>query len=399
MDFYHYWVVERIVSSDRPVDIYSQENRRRYAQELLSEAEATSSDKLQYSANVWRDELRPTGTPFLYLALSPLMGGDYDRDLERFRILSLLVYLAGLVAIARLLRFPWPLALLAVPLFSGTFEPHTHDVLVGNLNQLQIGMIGLLLCALKIPGKGRAGLVAGVLFALLLFFKPTVLYAFLLFVGFKVMAREFHFLKAFAASFMGTALLIGLSSGWFFGSMSIWVEWFFGINDVLGGERYYALTFLGHVMQSPPTALFFALGIILVALPLGVLIKTGPEEFPVETELQDEFIVGLGLGIYLLAGNVIHSHYFVLAIPLLLVMLRGTEVFRGEEGPRDYLMPALASLAYLMICGNFFQLLLPMEVRFDISFWSYLGILILVGSSIYRIVSFTRYPTPVVGAP
>jgi hypothetical protein len=399
MDFYHYWVVDRIVSSNRPVNIYSQENRLRYAEQFLAEAETTASEKLKYSANVWRDELRPTGTPFLYLILSPLMGDDYDQDLERFRLLSLLVYLAGIVAIARLLRFPWPLSFLTILLFSGTFEPHTHDVLVGNLNQVQIGMIALLLWALKLSKGQTAGLVSGILFAILLFFKPTVLYAFLLFAGYRVVTKDFQFLARFVGSFLGTALLVGLSSGWFFGSLSIWMDWFVGINDVLGGERYYALTFLGHVMDNPPTVLFFALGVIFVALPLGILWRNGPEGFPVETELRDELLVGLGLGIYLLAGNVIHSHYFVLAIPLVLVVLRGGEVFGRGQGSRDVWMPALGSVAYLMICGNFFQLLIPLELRFDISFWSYLGVLILVGSCLYRLVSLARADPPAAGGP
>jgi hypothetical protein len=386
MDFYHYWVVKKIVSDQKPVNIYSQETRRHYARRFLAEAEATPSEKLKYSAGVWEDELLPTGTPFLYMALSPLMRGDYDLDLELFRLLSLIVYLIGLVAMARLLRFPWPLSLFTILLFSGTFEPHAHDVWVGNLNQIQIGMIAFLLWSLKISNRNTAGLFSGILFAFLLLFKPSVLYVFVLLVGVRVVVRDFHFLKKFFVSFMGSAVVIGICSGLFFGSLSIWTEWFVGIREMLGGERYFFLTFLGHILQKPPMALFFSLGIILVAFPLSVLWRTGAHRFPVKAEMRDEFFVALGLGIYLLAGNVIHSHYFMLSIPLLLVVWQGNEIFRGNSESRNHWMPVLGSVAFLMICGNFFQVLFPLELRFDISFWSYMGVLILVGSCFYSIL-------------
>jgi hypothetical protein len=84
----------------------------------------------------------------------------------------------------------------------------------------------------------------------------------------------------------------------------------------------------------------------------------------------------LGIGIYILSGPIVHSHYFVLAVPWAIFLFRPR---------RTYLFPYFRYFYYMLIVACIFIAAHPLFKKLNLtnypnhSLWSFGGICILYG--------------------
>jgi hypothetical protein len=125
-------------------------------------------------------------------------------------------------------------------------------------------------------------------------------------------------------------------------------------------------------------------GLLLAGLP-GVMIYRD-RNCEDGDERRDTLLLCLGPVLFLLTGNVVHSHYFTLAVPLIVVLLRllDDEGFGKSTVP---LMAFLLGLAYLMINGLFFQTFFPLRIVHETTLWHYFGALLLYLIALLRLAA------------
>jgi hypothetical protein len=135
----------------------------------------TNKDSLQLAlaSSYRRDDLRLSSTPFLYAVMSLFSGVDYDFDLRFCRFVSGLLAVVAILILGYFARFSLFLSSLIAFLYLFFFAPYRSDLYVGNINQLQLFLLVLLLAAVK----GKQSLFwffGGLVAAGICFLKPNL---------------------------------------------------------------------------------------------------------------------------------------------------------------------------------------------------------------------------------
>jgi hypothetical protein len=212
--------------------------------------------------------------------------------------------------------------------------------------------------------------------AMIAFLKPNLAPVSLLLLGaWLIQGQRRKFLLGLAGMAAGAFLAV-LASSLFFGDVGIWFEWLEKLfilaeADVPATEGNYNLPrFLGLIAGAQGQ---IALGLLVCALPLGFLwwgrkanelfgeqgVAAGRERALIEYAQ----LIGMGCLVHLMGSSLAWLHYYVLAIPMLIVAFRpwsrasaygalGIVLFR--------LFPALILVAFLsgphwgLIHGDFY---------------------------------------------
>jgi len=354
IDFYQFWVVGQEVEAGHPGNVYSDEARARMGARQLAEARA-ADDPARLRTALHRSDLDTFSTPFLYAVFGAFSSGDYERDLATHRALSLLVLVLSIAALCELLGYGLPATLVAITLFACFFAPSRSDVLVGNVNHFQLGLLTLFLWLADrfrgIPGDVAGGFLLG----LGAMFKPNIaLVIGLLWLGWA-MRREF--VRIVYAS-VGLAVGVLAAFVWgsvAFGGVGIWARWLSAISNLpdelisveLG--NYAPSRLLAESLSVDLTGWIALLcgGIVLGAMARGFL-RPARDTAAEPAGLEDIQVAALAGLITLLSSPLSWLHYFVAAIPMLLVVLRPA-VGRGLEESRRILTHTAAVAALLTI--------------------------------------------------
>src|SRR4029079_16617322 len=107
-------------------------------------------------------------------AFRPLALCGFERALLAFALAGLAAAAAGLLLLARLLGLRAALGLLVLAFVGYAFQPLKSDVRVGNVNQLQLGLVALYAWLSSRPERSRLQVAAGALLGLLVLFKPNL---------------------------------------------------------------------------------------------------------------------------------------------------------------------------------------------------------------------------------
>ena len=328
IDFYQFWVVGREVAGGHPGDVYSDEARAQIGERHLAEARA-DDDPARLRTALHRSDLDTFSTPFLYGVFGAFSSGDYERDLATYRALSLLVLVLSIATLCRLLGYGPPATLVAITLFTCFFAPSRSDVVVGNVNHFQLGLLVLFLwLACRFPGTS-CDVAGGFLLGLGAMFKPnTALVIALLWAGWA-MRRELRRITFASAGLAAGALLAFVWGSVAFGGIGIWGRWLSALSnlpdDLIPVElgNYAPTRLLAEAFSVELTGWIALLcgGLALAAMARGLL---GPRRAAAAdpARLEDIQVVALAGLITLLSAPLSWLHYFVAAIPMLLVVLR-----------------------------------------------------------------------------
>jgi hypothetical protein len=233
IDFYQYWGVAaaRRLSGEPLGTPYTDASR--YRTVLTDYATRSGQTKIE--------RFRPpsfTATPFAYL-LFAVFSLDYARAALLFHVSQLLLFLAAVMLVGRIYRYPRaPLVSLGLLLVLSS-GPLSSDLRLGNLGCFQLFALAALLAVIDRARQApravapRALALSGL--TLLVLIKPSVMLVVAVMALHLLLA---HGIRLFAIALL-PALLCGaaavIASCLYFGSWSVWGEWY---GVVFGADPY-----------------------------------------------------------------------------------------------------------------------------------------------------------------
>jgi len=236
IDFYHLWGVpmgQR--ASAAPLSPYAQ--TAQYAQLLNVLAENSTSEALR-TANRFKREIAPTGTPLFYTAFA-FLPDDYGSAHLLFAILQ---YVAGAAAIFLLARLrgvaPWPSLCIALAV-ELTFNPFVQDVKWGNATAFQLLFIAAALYAAVHGTWARRAWVDRLFLpalAIFVLFKPNTIWIAAALALHYTAVRGGRNAVIGAAAALPAALVAWAAGAAYFGNAAIWNEW---LAYARGGSLVY----------------------------------------------------------------------------------------------------------------------------------------------------------------
>ncbi|TMA98354.1 MAG: DUF2029 domain-containing protein [Deltaproteobacteria bacterium] len=301
IDLYQFWLVGREVQKGT-LDVYSDEARTRLGSEYQTASRGHP-----------RQQMAASFRPVLYLI---------------FQYLSVLVALVAVAVACRWLRHD-RLAVLAALLLAVQWME--RDVRVGNVNRLQLAFLVATTLLLR-PSVRYGRLAGGCLWGLAVAFKPNLLLApFVLVLGLAVARRW----RAAGAVVVGGPLAAALAimwSSWRMGGWSSWSAWLRAVRTMPDSIATLDLGNFGLVhlvAQSWGLNIGWALLACALALTgLALRRRAGPrasqqESAPSTEAPTDELLlVTLGCLLGLLTARLVWLHYYLLALPMVLIGLR-----------------------------------------------------------------------------
>jgi hypothetical protein len=339
-----------------------------YRQERIWE---TYSSPLLYSAFAMMAGKCPTDDS---VAVEFSHADRYEQALVLYHAISISFTLIGIVSFGAILKIPKSAMLLGAFVLLA-YTPIRIDLNVGNVNQIQFGMVGVLawllrdrtgssqdvgICEVgKHPFGNRDRLferhaAAGIWLGLCLAFKPSLIWCGVVWFGLMIvrLVRESFDQKTLyrqdAIRHMGTpgfvgkpartAIIAASLGGLFGGHLAItisgiwfpvesWLEWIaavrsmpdVGISTDIGN---FSATYYGQHTLGLPTWLLAMVGPALAILSVSVLVWRGPGPLHQLEGRTDEsaLLLAMACQVQLLTLHLVWYHYFVLSLPAVLVL-------------------------------------------------------------------------------
>ncbi len=384
-DFFQYWATAKRAAVTNHPSLYTGRGARRLGEESYELARQRGSPRLLAAAEGRRHRFEPAGTPFLYYAFHLLTTDDFDRSYERYRVSCLGLYVAGLVLFLRSAGISGLPCLGLVLVFSEWFYPFRSDVYWSNLSAFQVGLLGVLLGLRRGTETLAKNVGTGLILSFLVVLKPNVMYVVVLLgLGWLIDRRLRTCLQVGA-----TALLAGAAafaaSGLFLGGLEAWREWPAAYAKIW--EQYSYTNLAGVLGVKLPLATFTPVGWLLALHVPFVLLARRRGESPTleaaalqqDRATRDHALIGVGLLLYLISGSLVHAHYFTLAAPAAIHLLRP---FAPERGTlRAPVTPAQVAAALAIVPLSMWWFLRA-EPTAAVSGWAYVGVFILYAASL-----------------
>ncbi|MBV9079890.1 MAG: hypothetical protein JO102_02085 [Elusimicrobia bacterium] len=361
-DYFQFWAVGDAVKRFDVSDIYSVRERNRVGSRYIRETSRVELGNSYKDAALARAQLEPTGTPFLYTLFTLVSTGNFDVDYAHFRSFSAFSYFLGMYCLL-IFAGVYPLVAAAGLLIaSNWFDPLRLDISFSNLNQIQIGMI----CALILLGRqkmtSRLSFLEGMFIAVVVFFKPTLVYA----VGFvglwEVLEGKWMRLRVQLAGFVAGAAVAMGSSIAMFGETVSWRRWFPSFQSIVFEPRYTVQSFITMVFHTDNMMVFqtaSVIGALVIAALLyrdagrspEMSVVVGPygELEPVDFAYR-WLVSGMGIGLYIMTSPLVHGHYFLQMVPLAFYFFRPGVL--GETRPRFKSPVFWTSVVCILILGS-----------------------------------------------
>ncbi|MHB8797282.1 MAG: glycosyltransferase 87 family protein [Thermoanaerobaculia bacterium] len=335
IDYYAAWAASRAVGEGRVENPWSIAGRKqvgRWAATRALDAQASPRERAAASpvlaAN--RGALLAAGTPFLLTVLGTPSVDDYEADYVFFSLASLILYITSILWLCRQLGYPPVPSLLALSYLAGPFGPYLSGEQVANVHAIQLAIVAALAAAMAARNARRGELAAGALFAAGVAFKPSLLPVALPALVALLVRRRGRTLLAAATGAIAGAGLSFVASALFFGRTSCWHDWVRTLPELVRPSYEVAMGnfSLATVLR---TLTGIDVGEILLLVGLGGLLAfeastaapRGPASpNPGLPRAELVALVGLGSVVLLWAARLAWLHYFALAAPLLLFVLR-----------------------------------------------------------------------------
>jgi hypothetical protein len=347
IDFYQFWVVGQAVGRGDVSSVYADDSRAALGQEFLRRADGPEGSERQRAAARFRQVLEPLATPFLYAALRPFGWGAYDTGLDAFSAFGIAALLAGTFVLCSLAGYATLERLLLLALAVHAFQPVLADVRVGNVNQVQLGLLASfawLASGSSTPRQLGAGAVLGVAVA----FKPTLALVVPVVLAGRALAHGWRRAVSLASG-VAAGTLAGLVVGAaFFGSFSAWSDWLSALRAAplaampVDVGNVSPLAVADRWLGAMPGLLPGLVGSLALAAALWRGRRTPPEVTGPDDGVDDLRLVAAGCLLVLVSAPLVWQHYLVLALPAVIVLLRP-----GRNAGRRWL--ALAAFVAIAI--------------------------------------------------
>lgn len=360
-DYYQFWIVGRARETLHPDNIYSMDNRRRMAEwggELLR-SDPEAGERLAACVQKRKNGIETFSTPFLYAAVNLFASGSYDCDYERYTNLSLVAMLFAVVVVSSLLGFSLAEGLLFAAATVVWCEPLASDIRVGNVNQFQFAGLALYLLTRTRTESAWMDLLGGLVLGFLVAFKPTlaVLPVFLALAW--AIDRRWTALRRQALAAIAAAAVAFVAGCLYLNSWSAWTDWARALPDLdrvsnisVGFGNFSLVQVILEAAGNPDGGGAGWSVVLLLALlaAAGVALhRTRPagEAGGRVWRERDIRAAALGAAAAVLVLQLVWVHYFILAVPLLLCVLRPGAWMQsaGASGRLSRSRRAMAGLA------------------------------------------------------
>lgn len=335
LDFYIYFVNAQLAGRDDVENIYDRDVQARIGEEYYERAQRSNSEIRKYDAQR-RRFVDSVSSPFLYTTLS-WVSRDYERALLQYHALVLFAFIAGSLLVARAVRMRMWIALLLIAGLLLWYRGFEADLRVGNVNSLQLLMLG---AALVSPPM-LAGAIAGLLVA----FKPNLILVPLLLCVARIAKRDWRRLRLEVLGGAIGGLIAFVAATLNYGTPRVWLQWVARANEFyhrLPTRTERNVTPLLEVFHEHGAWVSYAIAALLTIAVCIVIVRA--------KEHDDVLIAGLAIMIYLLSATVVWLHYMVLVIPIAFALMRSR------------VTGALALLALLAIAEEPFEWLTGIAV-------------------------------------
>jgi hypothetical protein len=328
VDFYQFWVVAQTL--DRPgVNIYSDEDRHSLGAEFLEKSRQTGNPELIAIAE-YRQKLETYSSPFLYTMFRQFSTGDFDRDLRHYRLLLLACLCFSVIVIARVLKHPWEIALAAVAVFSAFFAPFSSDMRVANVGSLQLAALAIYLWLIAHTRWPYREIVGGVIFGFVIAFKPNLVFIQAMLALSWVFDRQSkRLLQHIIGALAGVTSAIVVASATF-GSFRCWPDWISAVRTLppeiisVAHGNFAPVRMLSERfgIDIPFAVAVIVGGMSMLAIWWNRRLNTTSMEPAARFDLRsDALAISLGCLVSILVPRLAWLHYYVLMIPVFLILL------------------------------------------------------------------------------
>ena len=209
------------------------------------------------------------------------------------------------------------------------------DIRVANINSIQLGLLALVYYLLSRDTKTVYLLSATALIAMLAFLKLNLAPISLLLLGaWLIQGHRRKFLLGLVGMAVGALFAFGVTS-LFFGDVGIWYEWLhplFQMSKGVGPSTKGNINLLGSLVGDIGVTGKIALAFALCALILSFLWwgrragrqtrDQSPEACRERALIEYAQLIAMGCIVFMMVSHLVWLHYYVLAIPMLIVAFR-----------------------------------------------------------------------------
>lgn len=380
VDFLHFWMVPQLVTEMPDQSVYVSANHKEHFEFIDQTAKASGSARFQRLVDehniLYDGGLHPTASPFLYAVFGITQTGNFELDFWIYQSVSTFLLLVGVFALGAIIgRGIWFQFLLS-GLTLLIFVPASIDFGVANTNRLQVGLVAIAfwLIARRRTGVrhgalfGKSILPGAVLLGLVTAFKVNVVLAPALIVIAMLIDRRWS-LAIVTLTGLAVGATIGVLVGTlYFGDWSCWFQWRSYLDEIIESPfvmesgNYTFLALIDDPTQLSRTSLFLTAALSLsmagtawTSRLSGIgLADHEPWSLPNPAGYRYALIGSAGLLIPLLTAPVAWTHYFLMALPAIYLLLA---IQRKTRSRIDWALWMLWAIGFGLTAGFFINLL------------------------------------------
>jgi hypothetical protein len=274
------------------------------------------------------------------------------------------------------------------------------------VNSIQLGMVGLVMWLLSRSNHSKYLFAASVVVGLTVMFKPNLAPIGLILAGGWLLRHQYSRLITGISGMLTGVLAAVLVSSWWLGKSSAWLDWLKMLSGAVGaapskGGNYSVMRQLTGGL-SPTGQLLLALFLVSAALALFWWGRRRHPELSTSAEIQstdrqlleDTLLVAMGCVIALMASALVWIHYYLLTIPLLLILLRPWAIKEQGSFTRVLMQRIIPVAALVLLMDSVIPGLLEMERREFQAVVSGIYLLMIFGAGMWQLAYGLGTNTP-----
>ena len=376
------WIYGQEIRSSNIHDFYSNEFagfvERKYSQKGLKEADdsrfkkaALWSTKMDYQGDL------PDSTPLLYASLATISSGVYDRDLVIFQFVSTLIFCLAIYAIGRALGNNIPTVLITISFILLFWSPFHSDTEVANLARIQSGLLVFCILVWRYFDNRFSFILAGMLLGIGVLLKPNIIgVPIALTIVWFFRRRYLKLIFVLVGAFLG-GLIALIYSAVYYGSLICWFDWVQVLVNVqknagpIGANNLSLSCLIDHYFGIDISMEIF-LGLFSSLILCCLFARRKEVQIHANSAdrelIEDLLAMGAGLLMIFMAFNIVWDHYFLLLVPVLLVLISPVEnrnqVPNRKSKVATQLLSGLLFFVYALLP---IRLLFPTASLYDIA--------------------------------